>query len=212
MEWDVIAVLYAPTNTQSLLTRTKKGCHGRGMGVPERWHTVKLLQEWNGRKVLGRNVFGEAPGWAGQGCAPNHRAGQISAFDFFPVTIQAGLFLTSTHLLPGTMEVCEPHGELLFALWLGQLTPLQTRVLLALYASVVSTVAALLCLACASCVCGSVCVHTMYVYCVLVCTEPRGQYRLPSSTSLTLFLEPDLWVWGSLIWLDRLARMPWGST
>lgn len=67
-------------------------------------------------EVLGRSVFGEAPGWAVQGCAPNHRAGQISAFDFFPVTIRAGLFLSSTLLLPGTREVCESLGELLCAL------------------------------------------------------------------------------------------------
>ena len=45
-----------------------------------------------------------------------HRAGQISAFDFFPVTIQAGLFLSSTRLLPGSREVCESLRELLSAL------------------------------------------------------------------------------------------------
>lgn len=73
--------------------------------VPWRWGSVEggwvcqrgdtqlnCFRNGTERKVSGRSVFGEAPGWAGQGCAPNHRAGQISAFDFFPVPCRLACF------------------------------------------------------------------------------------------------------------------------
>lgn len=181
------------------------------MGVPERWHTVELLQEWNKRKVLGRSVFGEAPGWAGQGCAPNSQ----SWADFC-------LWLLSSHH-PG-WPVSQLHTLapwLQGGLWVSPWAPLCSMTWPAhspadkipscsLYLCCVYCCGSTMFSVCVLCLWLCVCVHTMYVYCVLVCTEPRGQC-LPSSTSLTLFLEPDLWVWSSLIWPDRLARMLWGS-
>lgn len=177
-------------------------------GLLERWHIVELLQESNERKVLGRSVFGEAPGWAGQGCAPNHRAGQISAFDFFPVTIQAGLFLTSTCLLPGTREVYESLDELLSALTWSTHSPADKIPSCSLCFCCVYSCGSSMFSMCILCL--WLCVCTQCIYIVYLCAwspEVNVGYLLQP---LSLLLEMDLWIWSSLIWLDCLARMLWG--